>query len=448
MTNKQIILLLLVLTTSLSFQAQSVTGTLTQHAGQQIALTGFDYFKTIQLSKTAIDSLGNFVLNYSKDYNGMGVLNTQDNSSLILVLTEKNIKLQGKHLKQPNRLVFKNSINNKNFMGYTKTQGLHTNALSAWSYLENLYETPPFLLKAKKVKKTIQEEQKRIQKEDAAFINGLSKNSYMRWFIPYRKLIQDMPMIVKSQPERIPEAIEQFRSTHFTHPNFKTSGLFKELLEGHYLLLENMGQPLDSVYRQMNKSTQHLIDDLQTNEKLINEVASHLFNLFEKRSLFKASEYLSVSLLNNTQCSLTDDLVAKLESYRTLKVGAIAPDIALDNHQKVSDLKTNKLIVFGASWCPACKKEALELLKYYDAWKIKNVKIIYISIDTDKTAFKTAYKNAPWQIYCDFKGWDTQATKDYYIFGTPSYFLVDADNKILVRPNSVAHANTWIEYKL
>ena len=262
-----------------------------------------------------------------------------------------------------------------------------------------------------------------------------------------RTLVNEMPKTYNRYTERIPQNIQQFRSIDFKHPNFKTSGLFKELIEGHYMLLENMGQSIDSINVQMNLSTKHLINNLQENDSLLNKVSNNLFNYFEKRSLFTASEYLSVSLLTNNQCALTEDLAAKLESYRKMKVGNIAPDILLNNN-KLSDVKTNKLVVFGASWCPNCKTEALELLKHYDAWKTKNVEIIYISIDTDKTAYETAYKNAPWQTYCDFKGWQTQAAKDYYITGTPSYFLLDADNKILVRPNSVAHANAWITQKL
>ena len=105
-----------------------------------------------------------------------------------------------------------------------------------------------------------------------------------------------MQSIAKKEPQRIPELLQQFRTTNFNHPHFKTSGLFKELIEGHYMLLENMGQPLDSVYTQMNISTQHLIDNLQTNDSLLNAVGDQLFNYLEKRSLFKASEYLSVSL--------------------------------------------------------------------------------------------------------------------------------------------------------
>lgn len=124
-----------------------------------------------------------------------------------------------------------------------------------------------------------------------------------------------------------------------------------------------MGQALDSVYTQMNVSTQYLIDNLQENEGLLNTVADELFTYFEKRSLFKVSAYLSISLLNDSQCVLEDDLAAKLESYRKMKVGNIAPDITLEK-QKLSAIKTNKLVVFGASWCPICKSEALELLHH------------------------------------------------------------------------------------
>ena len=427
--------------------AQTLTGTLTQHQGQQISLTGFNYYKSYQLSKTTVDSLGNFILNYPKDYYGMGVLKTQDNSSLVLILTESNIQLIGTHLQDPKSLSFTNSVTNANFVQYAQAQGLRNNALSALKYLDDLYQKEPFFAQRKKLKTAVKNEQAYILKEDAAFMAALEPQSYLRWFIPYRKLVQDMPVIVRNETQRIPDAIAQFRITDFKNPKFKTSGLFKELIEGHYMLLENMGQSLDSVYAQMNTSTQYLIDHLQEKDSLLNTVADELFDYFENRSLFKASEYLSMRLLNDSQCVLEDDLVEKLESYSAVKVGNIAPDIILGK-QKLSAIKTNKLVVFGASWCPHCTKEIPILEKHYTSWKEKNVEVFYISIDIDPAAFQKVYTNTPWQTYCDFKGWDTPAAKDYYITGTPTYFLLDENNKILARPNSVEHANVLIDFRL
>lgn len=371
---------------------------------------------------------------YPKDYVGMGILEAQDQGSALVVLSEKKVVLQGSHLNELDSLSFPNSLANTHFGYYAKAQGLYANAQSAWQYLDKLYQKEPLFKAQTTLLKTIQKEQQRIQKEESDFVASLAPDSYVRWYIPYRKAIQEMPGIVRRHTERIPAMLHQFRATNFNHPYFKTSGLFREYIEGHYLLIENMGQPLDSVYRQMNLSTQHLLDNLEENPALLNKVAKNLFNYFEKRSLFKAAAYLSVSLLNNSQCELEASLVAKLESYRKLKVGATAPDILLQNNNKLSAIKTRKLVVFGASWCPACKKDLPELLANHAQWKSKNTNIVYISIDSDATAFEKTYKEFPWQSYCDFKGWETQAAKDYLISGTPSYFLLDQNNKILLRP--------------
>lgn len=444
---KPLILAIFIFSSGLAL-SQTLSGKIEQHAGQQITLTGFNYYKTLELGKTVVDSLGNFSFIYSKDYKGMGVLQAQDNSSLVLLLTEPNIVLNGTHLTEIDSLGYAQNSKNNQYLQFANAKSKRDAAYMALKYLQPLYKNQKELQSQKKFAKAITNEIKRIEQADTDFLKSLDKESYLRWFIPMKQLVQDMPATYNRYTERIPENIKQFREIDFKQPNFKNSGLLREVVEGHYMLLENMVQSLDSIYTQMNLSTKHLINNLQTNEVLLNEVCSELFRYFEKRSLFAASEYLSVSLLKNQQCSLNDDLVSKLESYRKLKVGAIAPDIILGNNTKLSNIKSNKLVVFGASWCPNCKTETLEFLKFYDAWKAKNVEIIYISIDTDQTAFETAYNRAPWQTYCDYKGWETQAAKDYYVSGTPTSFLLDADNKILVRPNSVSHANVWIERNL
>ncbi|MCL7753307.1 thioredoxin family protein [Polaribacter sp. Z022] len=446
---KNVLLITLLLTNILLVQAQTLNGTLKQHKGQQITLTGFNYYKTVNLATTVADSLGNFSLNYPKNYKGMAILNTQDNSSLVFVLTEPSIHIKGTHLNETDSLQFINSKENINFLKYAKDQSLRSNALSAFAFLEPLYNNKPLFAKQKKFLKNLKKEQTRLQKEDAQFVANLHKESYTRWFIPYRKMVQEMPVIVRKKTAQIPNAISFFRSTDFNHPNFKTSGLFKEFVEGHYMLLENMGQSLDSSNVQMNLSSKYLIDNLQENDSLLNTVADNLYNYFEKRSLIKASEYLSIQLLTTQQCALNDDVAAKLESYRKMKPGNIAPEIVFENNKKISDIKTNKLVVFGASWCPHCTKEIPKLVENYKKWKDKNVEIVYISIDTDQAAFKNTYKNLPWQqTYCDFKGWETQAVKDYYITGTPTYYLLDANNTILVRAKTLLHADSWINYKM
>lgn len=429
-------------------QAQTLTGHYKQHAGQELSLTGFNYYKSTTLGTAKADSSGFFIINYPKGYKGMAILNAQDQANLVLALTQDSIQLKGTHLNAIDRLEYINSKENTQFLNYAQAQGVRSNALSAINYLLSLYNNRQDLATSKIFLETLTQEKERLNQQDTNFLNGLDQDSYLRWFIPLRKLVQETPVVAQTETERIPEAIAQFRTIDFNNKNFKNSGLLEGLITGHYDLLQSMEQPLDRIATQMNLSTQYLIDNLQDNDEVLNVVSSELFHYLEARSLFEASEYLSVSLLNNSQCALTDDLLAKLESYRKLKVGAYGPDIQLNGTEKLSAIKTYKLLVFGASWCPNCKNEAQELLKQYDTWQAKNIEVVYISLDTEESAFKTAYNNAPWKTFCDYQGWDTQAAKDYYISGTPSYFLLDANNKIVLRPSSVAHAKAWIAQHL
>jgi hypothetical protein len=135
---------------------------------------------------------------------------------------------------------------------------------------------------------------------------------------PLRSLLSGMPKTIHNYTERLPKDIAQFRDIDFTNPNFKTSGLFKEIIEGHYFLLENIYQPLDSVYAQMNVSTDYLIHNIKNNTALLNTVAINLLQLFEKRSLYKVAAHFSETVLSLKECTFV--LEAKLHNNLQKKI--------------------------------------------------------------------------------------------------------------------------------
>jgi hypothetical protein len=57
-------------------------------------------------------------------------------------------------------------------------------------------------------------------------------------------------------------------------------------------------------------------------------------------------------------------------------------------------------------------------------------------------------KNLPFISTCDFKKWDSPIAQDYYVFGTPTMFLLDDKRKILLRPNSVKQMDAWVDWFL
>ena len=106
------------------------------------------------------------------------------------------------------------------------------------------------------------------------------------------------------------------------------------------------------------------------------------------------------------------------------------------------------LVVFGASWCPKCLEELPKLIQNYVKWRNLGVEVVYISLDTAQQVFEQSVKSYPFFAYCDYKKWESQVAKDYYVFGTPTFYLLDAKRKILMRPNSISQVDAWVDWVL
>ncbi|HMS67318.1 MAG TPA: thioredoxin family protein, partial [Saprospiraceae bacterium] len=200
----------------------------------------------------------------------------------------------------------------------------------------------------------------------------------------------------------------------------------------------------------------HLTKD---NEKL-NEGTDYLVNLLERYSHFRASEYLALKVLNETTCTIDSDLAKQLESYRAMKIGNTAPEIFFNGDlvapsyssglpEKLSDIKNNyTLVVFGASGCQKCTEELPEISKFYSIWKKQDIEVVYISLDDDEKLFQSFVKDFPYISTCDYQKWNGQIVKDYYVFATPTMFLLDKNRQIILRPNSVKQMDAWVDWVL
>lgn len=183
-----------------------------------------------------------------------------------------------------------------------------------------------------------------------------------------------------------------------------------------------------------------------------------MFDLLERHSLFQASEYLALKVLNEGSCTINNDLANQLETYRAMKKGNIAADIIFDKSNfvnpnttftKLSEINTKyTVVVFGASWCPKCNEELPEIEKLYSKWKSKGIEVVFIALEEDEKAFKDFAKTFPFISYSDNKKWESKIVKDYYVFSTPTMFLLDNKREIFLRPNSVKQLDTWVDWYL
>ena len=439
--------------------AQTITGKLSFLANQEISLQGFNGLQTYAIATTKIDANGNFKLAYASTDLGMGYLKSTDNKPLLVVLSGEEIELLGESLSNTQTIIITKGKQNQWFEQYAREHPRREQALSAWDYLENIYTTDSLFTVQAKPRKAILKEKQHIQKQDELFLQSLPKESYVSWFLPVRKLVSSVAIIAQYRTKEIPATIAAFRALDYTDKRLYKSGLFKEAIESHFWLLENCGKPLDSVFVEMQFSIDAMLTHLKKDEQKLNEVTDYLFDVLEKRSLFKASEYLALKVLNEVSCTINSDLARQLETYRAMKVGNTAPDIVFPTTRvnptndftihKLSDLTSNyTLVVFGASWCPKCKEEMPAIAKLYRTWKALGVEVLLVSLDEDQKAFYEFTINYPFISITDLKKWDGTIVKDYYVFGTPTMYLLDKNRKIILRPNSVKQMDAWVDWYL
>jgi thiol-disulfide isomerase/thioredoxin len=121
----------------------------------------------------------------------------------------------------------------------------------------------------------------------------------------------------------------------------------------------------------------------------------------------------------------------RMAGYEAMKEGMQAPNITFSNKSNLYDIQSDKtLVVFWASWCPHCMEELPKL----NEWAVANptTKVVAISLDDDNTAYETAIQKFPALIHdCDYKKWEGKAAKDYFVYGTPTFIVLDKDQTII-----------------
>jgi thiol-disulfide isomerase/thioredoxin len=442
-----------------SLFSQTISGKIDQLSNKELKLEGFRGLKNYSINSTQTDEKGNYTIPFSKEHYGVAYLITNDNKPFFVILQNEDIEIVGASLYQKESIKVQKSLENKSLGQYALDHPKREQAITAWDYLEKFYKNDSLFQNQKIPLQAIQNEKSRIKNEDQAFLNQLLKNSYVSWYLPTRKLISDVSILAQYRTEEIPSTIKSLRSIDYSDERLYRSGLFKDAIDNHFWLLENSGKPLDSVFKEMSISIDAVLNSLIKDEKKYNEVTEYLFDLLEKHSLFQASEYLALKVLNEKSCTVDNNIARQLETYRAMKKGNTAPQIRFEkeyilnqtkNHPKnLSDIQSEYIVVvFGASWCPKCTQELPEIAKLYSKWKEQKVEVVFIALEDNKNQFTEFAKSFPFLSYSDLKKWQSPIANDYYVFGTPTIFLLDKNRKILLRPNSVKQMDAWVDWFL
>ncbi|HSL88824.1 MAG TPA: TlpA disulfide reductase family protein, partial [Ignavibacteriaceae bacterium] len=119
-------------------------------------------------------------------------------------------------------------------------------------------------------------------------------------------------------------------------------------------------------------------------------------------------------------------------------------DIVMQNETgkeiKLSSLSSDKiLLVFYSTDCPHCTELLPELYKLYKEQKSNKIEVLAISLDENRVAWQEYIKTNGynWINVNDTSAWSSKAARDYYIYATPTMFLVDKTRRLITMPGDV-----------
>jgi len=421
--------LLVITAVQVQAQVQTLKGCFPQLSGTVISLSGYDGFREKELSKAQCDSAGLFTLSYPASYTGAAMLQAKGAQGTIVLLNNEDVSLQWNNMQDINTLRFSGSTENEAFAKGIATNGEAEQKLAGLRYLLPKYE------EKSKQNQWLMKEIAVQEKQFQGFIDKLPAGSYASKYLTLRKFVADMYAASKRRDTTGLAQIEVgFAKLDFADEALWHSGLAVDVFTGFYQLLEGYGD-IETISRKSNSATNIWINALAQNPSRQQTVAEYCFKMLEKKGLTASSEYLAKAMLSESGCQLDKKSTALFEQYRKMAEGNTAPDIELPDGKKLSELGGKyKLVVFGASWCPDCQKDYPSLAGSYRRIKDKcDIECVYISLDTDKKVCEEFYKEAPFVVSCDTKGWNGPTVKDYCVVATPTLYLLDKKLQIIKR---------------
>lgn len=416
---KKLILISSILFSAYAFPQFSITADIPSYlADSEVYLYGFNGSKEILYSKGK-NANNKAVLKVDKKYIGMmRVFFQKTNSSVNMVSENKNVDFRLE-------LDGKNKISNIIFGDQTNL--LFSNEVELQKKQELIL---PALVQIKDYYKPSESFYKSLEAE----INSLSKGDLTLYdahpFLDYYHQNQKYSVQEKAA-ELKPQDYIDF---------YSKSG---EYLETSTLLKPSLINYLNASKSNVEGAVDKLLEAVNVETPRGQTILSELIEIFNTYNMDKLKDkYLAEA--NNLKCTINDRLSATLKSNNNTTIGAKMLNTVFLNpiHTKAKslyDIKADKkIVVFWSSTCSHCESELPKLLEKYDKLKAQNIQVVGFSLDANLDEYRNKATLYPWVSDSEGRGWYSSYGDIYNISATPTYFILDSNNKIISKPNHVA----------
>ncbi|MDA3882692.1 MAG: redoxin domain-containing protein [Bacteroidales bacterium] len=329
------------------------------------------------------------------------------------------------------------SEENKAF--YTFSQ-FYTQFTEDISQLETFYETysrSEFLSKIEK------EYENRISEEELFTRELLKqyKNTFASHVITASRKAYSAEILFSN------EKYEYEKKHFFDNINFSdttllyTNILTKKSIE--YLTLCSQKRSREKPYKALQDAVMVIINKALPYPRTYDFIINYLLTGFESMGDETMMKFVSEVYLEDKQCSSENATTLERKALQNSKltIGSTIPTFRTQTLQKSTISsekfadKSMQVIIFWSTSCGHCQEMIPDIAKYMK--QHQSVNSIFISLDQSQKVLKDFVDSHPslakHHLVCDEKGWDGKLAKAFYVYATPTIFIVE-NNKIISKP--------------
>jgi thiol-disulfide isomerase/thioredoxin len=371
-----------------------------------------------------------WLFNVNKNYVGMlKVYFPQANTSLNFISENKDIDLRFEVKNNKVSQIDYKDESNKIFYAIQDQQIKKEQILPALNQIQTFYKDDSTFGVALKNEISVLNEDIVFNEDEHPFLNY--------YFKTYQNYIKE----TNSKKNITNEDIVSFLNN--TQNYLETSSLLKPIL---MVFLSNtsrssLGDEVDKLLTTVNVETPR-------GQTILSELIE-VFNVYNIKDL--KEKYLTEA--KNLKCTINDRLANTIKSNSNIEIGKIIPNNTFLNPvntkvKSLHDVKADKkIVILWSSTCSHCEKEIGEMVLQYNKLKEKNIEVVGLSLDSDAKSYSDKVKMLPWINDTELKGWYSSYVDTYNVHATPTFYIVDAKNKIIANPDNFSEILELLQLK-
>ncbi len=302
----------------------------------------------------------------------------------------------------------------------------------------------------KKITKNYKKELTNLQKTQTEF-EKRSEGKMANHFIKASAHYNPVTPLKDPQDYINAEKMHFFDSIDFSDPVLGNATFLNDRLTDYVFYLNQSEN-----FQTRNELQQKAIDDvskkLNNNYTLIKNFDETLLQQYAQEENSEMIDFVLNNYYNNLPKDYQDyRLKFKIQSDMKTAIGKEAPDIVWEENGVSKNLysligTSYYAIVFFSTGCSHCRKEMPVFNEFIN--EIENIRVITIGLEDEKKDWEIMTANYDSFInILDLDKWKSKKVSDYGITAIPSYFILDANKKIIAKPDGVEELKEMFEEK-